>query len=214
MNLNCATLCLFLEVTMKKISNRWLIVLAAILMIVGGGLLIASSRDINTENEPETASEVATNETSSETEQISQQALAPTNPVRIQVLEADINIPVAQGVYNRSTQKWTLSNDKAHFATMTTMPNQAAGNTFIYGHNRKSVFSRLVGAKPGTTAVVTTENNQRFVYRLRTSYTTTPTDDSILHYSGPPILTLQTCTGAMFQNRTMYVFDFVGVSNA
>lgn len=197
---------------MKKISNRWLVLLAVCLLLAGGLLLMFPSSPAEVvELYPQTTT--AENQ-APQAAQAHRAEVTPTAPVRIQVLEADINIPVASGVYNRSTQKWTLSNDKAHFATMTSMPNQTAGNTFIYGHNRKSVFARLTKIKAGSTAVITTADNQRFVYRMRTSYTTVPTDDSVLHYSGPPILTLQTCTGAMFQNRTMYVFDLVGVTHA
>ncbi len=135
------------------------------------------------------------------------------SPVKIEILEAGISIPVAPGVYNAKSQTWTLSTTKAHYALMTPKPNTEGGNTFIYGHNRPSVFSRLTRAKVGDTAVVTTDKNQRFTYRMRSTYTTSPADSSLLNYNGAPILTLQTCTGANFQNRTLYVFDLIGVTN-
>ena len=97
---------------------------------------------------------------------------------------------------------------------MTSRPNTTSGNTFIYGHNRSNVFSRLLKIKPGSVAYVTTDNNQRFIYRLSRSFTTNPNDSSILYYQGAPILTLQTCSGANFQDRTLFVFELVGVTDA
>lgn len=138
----------------------------------------------------------------------------PGYPVNIQILDADINVPVAKGYYNKQNQKWTLSKNSAHYAVMTSRPNAIGGNTFIYGHNRSNVFARLLSIKPGSMAYVTTDNNQRFAYRLTRSFTTNPSDSSVLGDKGAPILTLQTCSGANFQNRTLFVFELVGVTNA
>lgn len=135
-------------------------------------------------------------------------------PVRIEVVDASIDVPVAKGYYNKQTGKWTLSKNNAHYAVMTTRPNSVGGNTFIYGHNRSNVFSRLLKIKPGAVAYVTTDNNQRFIYKMTRSFTTNPNDSSVLNYQGAPVLTLQTCSGANFQNRTLFVFELVGVTHA
>jgi len=195
------------------------LVVGVVLMLLANHQRHAVEQQQNT-NADAVAAEVANQSSSTPapgsatTTQSSQNKGQTGNPVRIQVLEADINIAVAPGVYNSTSQTWTLSTTKAHYALVTPKPNSDGGNTFIYGHNRSSVFSRLTTVKVGSTAVVTTDKDQRFIYRLRTINTTTPTDDSLFRYSGPPILTLQTCTGANFQNRTLYTFDLVGVTNA
>jgi LPXTG-site transpeptidase (sortase) family protein len=135
-------------------------------------------------------------------------------PVHITIPDVAIDLPVANGVYNPKTKQWTLGNDRAYFAETTTKPNATSGETFMYGHNRSSVFGRLPRVKPGNMAYITTDSQQRFSYRLRNTYTTRPDDTTVLaHNSGPPTLVLQTCTGAAFQNRTMFVFDFVEVSD-
>lgn len=135
-------------------------------------------------------------------------------PVQLQVLDVGISVPVKDGYYNRQTQQWTLTRDSAQYAVMTPKPNENSGMTFIYGHNRKAVFSRLLGAKKGSVAVVTTDSNQRYTYRLKYSFTTSPTDSGFLRSDGPPLLTLQTCSGANFENRTLFVYELVGVTNA
>lgn len=134
-------------------------------------------------------------------------------PVKLDIPSADISIKVAKGYYDAVAQKWTLSKDSAHYAVMTPPPNKTGGNTFIYGHNRSSVFSRLFNVGNGDFAYLTTENKQRYSYKLVRSYTTSPSDSGFLNYQGKPILTLQTCSGARFQNRSLYVFELIEVKN-
>lgn len=148
-------------------------------------------------------------------EQSSLSAQAGTGrPVYIEVLDANISLPVNDGYYNYRTQKWTLSKTSAQYAVMSPKPNQNSGNTFIYGHNRENVFSNLLAVKQGSVAFVTTDSNQKFIYKLKYSYTTDPTDSDFLYYSGPPQLTIQTCSGPNFENRTLFVYELVGVTNA
>lgn len=128
-------------------------------------------------------------------------------PSRIEVPAVGIAIDVDPGYYNQKSQSWTLSLNKAHYAVMTPPPNDSSGNTFIYGHNRKDVFSKLLNIKTGDQAIVTTKNGHKFIYGMKTRHDTSPTDGSLFDYQGPPILTLQTCSGFWYQNRSLFVFD-------
>lgn len=132
-------------------------------------------------------------------------------PIAISLPSVNINLDVADGNYNPNNNSWTLSSDRAHYGVMTAKANNKAGNTFIYGHNRKSVFGRLPKIKVGEQAIVTTEIGKVFTYKLREIITTKPTDTSLFSYKGAPILTLQTCTGAWYQDRSLFIFDFVSV---
>ena len=131
------------------------------------------------------------------------------NPVKIEVPSANINLSVIKGYYNPKTQTWTLTNNKAQYAVMTPWANNTEGNTFIYGHDIPQVFARLNRIKPGDKVILTTDNNHRFTYSFRSAYETTPRDDSLFHYTGAPILTLQTCSGLWSQNRKLFTFDLV-----
>jgi LPXTG-site transpeptidase (sortase) family protein len=128
-------------------------------------------------------------------------------PVRIQIPSLGINLPVADGRFNAATKKWTLSNDKAHYAVKTPLPNNAAGNTFVYGHNRPGVFKKLAQIKLGEEAIITVEDGREFVYVFKGAYETDPNDDSVFNYQGPPMLTVQTCSGLWYQNRQLFTFD-------
>lgn len=135
-------------------------------------------------------------------------------PVSLTIPDADIEISVLPGYYNERSKQWTLTNNNAHFAMMSKMPNGISGNTFIYGHNRSSVFSRLANVTSGSKVYITTESGQTYIYEYRERYSTDPNDQTVLYFDGPARLTLQTCSGAFFQNRTLYIFDLVGKNHA
>jgi len=135
------------------------------------------------------------------------QATLIGDPSHIEIPAVGISLEIEPGYYNQKTQTWTLSLTKAEYATITPKPNNASGNTFIYGHNRKGVFSTLLNIKAGDKAVVTTSNGHKFTYVMKSRHDTSPTDSSLFDYQGPPILTLQTCSGFWYQNRSLFVFD-------
>lgn len=130
-------------------------------------------------------------------------------PTHITIPAVGISVDVEPGYYNKSSQTWTLSTTKAEYATITAKANNGGGNTFIYGHNRWEVFYKLLKVQTGDEAIVTTSNQHTFVYRMVGRHDTNPKDDSLFHYQGPPILTLQTCSGLWYQNRSLFVFNLV-----
>jgi LPXTG-site transpeptidase (sortase) family protein len=132
-------------------------------------------------------------------------------PTRIVIPSVNIDIPVTDGYYNAAAKVWTLTLDKAQYAVMTPQPNNKSGNTFIYGHNRAQVFNRLPRIQAGAIATIYTDNGHVFTYTFRDSRTTDPSDASLFEYEGAPILTLQTCTGLLYQNRQLFTFDLTGV---
>ncbi len=135
-------------------------------------------------------------------------------PSVISVPSVGINLPIIDGIYYPKSASWSLSLDKAHYAVMTSLSNNQSGNTFIYAHNRRGVFINLPSVKVGDLAVITTEDGKKFTYRYRSATTTNPNDTQILNYQGAPILSLQTCTGLWYQNRTIFIFDYVSVEEA
>lgn len=136
-------------------------------------------------------------------------------PVKITFPQLSLSVDVVDGTYNPHDQSWTLNGDKAQYATITVPANNFSGNTFIYGHSNKQVFSKLLQLNQiGAEAIVTTRNGLNFYYRLRTIKDVKPSDVSLFAYRGKPILTVQTCSGSWYQNRHLLSFDFVKVSKA
>lgn len=154
----------------------------------------------------ESISKDTSKDTSSQTE-----PFLSGEPKHITLPRLGISLEVKPGYYNATNQAWTLSNTYAHYAAVTTLANNRAGNTFIYGHNKDTVFKNLSGLKTGDTAIITTENNLTFIYTFTGQRTTNPSDVSLFSYVGKPILTLQTCSGIFSQNRQLFTFDLTGV---
>lgn len=199
------------RVKKQSVSNRFLLSIGGLFVLVG--LLLGYEpflqywhiRQISTNSFSTSINTQPLNSDSKVTEFIQ------GKPVRIEIPSVGINIPVTDGFYNYKTKTWTLSKDKAHYGTITAMPNNRGGNTFIYGHNRKEVFSKLGKLKMGQDAMVYTDNGHIFTYRFRNSYETNPNDDSLFRYQGPPILTLQTCSGLWYENRLLMTLDLIKV---
>lgn len=135
-------------------------------------------------------------------------------PVAISIPSLNMNLQVIDGYYNPSTGDWTLTNDKAQFATPSVEPNNLKGNTLIYGHYRREVFEYLHNIQPGAIATVTTDNGYVFTYKYTTTQAFDPTDTSIFTYQGAPRLTVQTCSGAFYQHRQMFYFEYQGYQKA
>lgn len=128
-------------------------------------------------------------------------------PVGIKIARLGIDLQVIDGHYDNATDSWTLSDDKAQFATVTELPNNESGNTFIYGHNQASVFSALAGLQPGDEASISTDNGLTFIYMFNGQQFVDPGDTSILTSSKDPILTLMTCEGVFSEARRVAVFN-------
>lgn len=135
-------------------------------------------------------------------------------PVTLTIPDLAISNPVIDGTYDHATRQWTLTDDKVQFATATQPPNDDSGLTFMYGHNRREVFTRLPRIKPGTLAYITTDNGYVFTYRFTSSAVTQEYDTSIFSYSGKPVLVLQTCVGLFYENRQLFTFELTGVDRA
>lgn len=131
-------------------------------------------------------------------------------PVRLIIPGLAMDLQVIDGEYSKTTGAWTLTNDKAQFAVPSAQPNNESGDTFIYGHYRREVFARLHTITPGSQAIIETDNGYRFTYTFTATEAIQPTNTDIFTYDGPPQLTIQTCSGAWFQNRQFFYFTYSG----
>lgn len=190
--------------------SHMLNIIALILIIVGMTILFLGALVRHTNASIQSQPPI----TAQNSEQPKATSVIHGNPIELRIDDLGIKNEVIPGVFEARTQQWTLTTDKAQFAVMTHQPNDKGGLTFVYGHNRKEVFARLTKIQPGTLVTVTTDNNYLFTYRFTGSQTVKPEDVSVFAYEGPPKLVLQTCTGLFYQNRQLFSFEFVGVTNA
>ena len=132
-------------------------------------------------------------------------------PTHIAIPSVSIDLEIIPGYYNATNESWTLTLDKAQWGAITSQPNNKAGMTYIYAHDRKHVFYDLPNIKPGDKAIVTTANHHTFTYTYKSNTIVSPSDTSLFNYRGRPILVLQTCTGLWYQYRQLFVFDLTSV---
>lgn len=132
-------------------------------------------------------------------------------PVRITVPRLGIDLQVVDGVYNEADGSWSLSEGQAFYALLTPLLNDFQGNTLIYGHNNKLVFSKLSAVAPGDEVRVYTDNGHIFLYKFENSHDVQPDDVKVFEYRGKPKLTLQTCSGDWYQFRQLFEFSLVRV---
>ena len=136
-------------------------------------------------------------------------------PVRIVIDGTGVDKTLIDGYYDPANNSWTLSTTHAQFAVMSALANNQQGTTFIYGHGTDAVFGEIGEHHPaiGTIAEVYTDSGHVFSYKLINIHDYNPNDTSILNdtIDGSPRLVVQTCTGALSQWRTMFIFDYEGV---
>jgi hypothetical protein len=121
-----------------------------------------------------------------------------------------VNLPIDPGYYDSATDSWTLSGYRAQFAMVSSLANNFAGETYIYGHNNDYVFGALRHVTPavGSTALLYTTNGHIFSYSFVSASSVAPDMTSVLDYRGPPIMVIQTCTGSFNEVRTLYAYKF------
>lgn len=132
-------------------------------------------------------------------------------PIRLLVPKIDRDIRVMEGHYDESDGSWTLVDGKieTYFAMPSALANDYGGNTIIYGHSNRFVFSPLKNLVLGDIAEVHTDNGHVFRYAFADSREIQPDDVSDFTLEGPPQLILQTCTGNWYEKRGMYRFSLI-----
>lgn len=134
-------------------------------------------------------------------------------PSHMTIDRLGIDLPIAEGTYDKTSDSWTLNDTTAFFASITALPNNKDGNTFIYGHNIASVLEPVKDIVPGDLLTITTTNGHAFNYVYVDDITVTPDQTSILSAESPkPRVTLMTCQGLFSDTRRVMHFDFIGLS--
>lgn len=127
-------------------------------------------------------------------------------PNRIVIPRLGVDLAVSDGDYDPVKKAWTLSDNHAHYAVPSTMPNDFTGNSLIYGHNYGWVFGGLDELKPGDAMQLFGAKGRVFTYIYENTQKLSPTDNTVFRFDGKPSVTLQTCSGRWNESRQMYNF--------
>jgi LPXTG-site transpeptidase (sortase) family protein len=190
-------------------------IIAGIVLTIAGAAVAAPTIYFNTTGSGSdvVAQGFETPKSTATPESVHTKPVVSGHPNRITIPAVRINVPVVDGTFDTKKKEWTLGLSTAHWGTMTPLPNDTAGNTFIYGHYRPEVFAYLHNIQAGAEAYVDTDDGKRFVYTFLEAVDVSPADTSLFAYEGPSMLTVQTCSGTWFQNRTLYKFEFTRVES-
>jgi LPXTG-site transpeptidase (sortase) family protein len=129
-------------------------------------------------------------------------------PIRLTLPSQNIDLEIIDGEYEDN--KWTLTRDKAQYATITPILNNEAGNTLIYGHNTPAVFNPTKDLKVGDYLYIYSETHI-FIYSYHSDKLVLPTDTTIFNELTGPQVTLLTCNGWTDQYRRLMFFKLEGV---
>lgn len=136
------------------------------------------------------------------------------SPIRLVVPRLNIDLPIEDGIYDPTTDSWTLSRTATHYALITAPPNTTSGNTLIYGHNNRRILGATRNIQPGDVLQIITKENQTFSYAYTSDIKVDPSNTSIFGDTSidKPRLTLLTCDGLFNEQRRLMSFDFTEVS--
>ena len=136
-------------------------------------------------------------------------AIKSGQPSRLVIERLGIDLSVRDGIYDNTTDEWTLSDDAAFFARMTTLPNDTRGNTFIYGHNTDQVLASVKDLIVGDIVKLVATNGLTFTYSYRDDDIVAPNATAVLEANfSTPQLTLMTCEGIWSNERRLMYFEF------
>ena len=131
-------------------------------------------------------------------------------PLSISIDRLGLDLPIKNGIYDKTTNDWTLSYDAVYYAQITALPNNQNGITFLYGHNDDKVLSSTENLVVGDIAVIKTKNGHIFKYIYTNDSLVTPDLTDILYEnSDTPRLVIMTCEGIWSQTRRLMYFDLL-----
>lgn len=184
-------------------------------LLIAGGLLLATimrNQAVNIVAVPPVpvTQRMTLPVTASSTSTMSQthQSYVSGMPTSLNIPSLNMYLSVVPGYYDQASQVWTLTTTKVQFATISSVPNNRSGNTFIYGHARTNLFATLPKIQAGAEAIVSTSNGHHFFYALDSTKVIDPSDyNAVFGYQGKPVLMLQTCVGLLYQSREILTFN-------
>lgn len=122
----------------------------------------------------------------------------PESPVRIQVPDVGIDLPVFPATLTGT--KWTYTTKGVSHLSSTPFPG-GNGNPVFYGHNWPNIFSGLHKSTLGQSIILTSSAGTKLTYTITDIQVVTPDKIEILNQTGDPRITIFTCTGFLDLKR-------------
>lgn len=124
------------------------------------------------------------------------------SPVRLEIPDLDINLPVFPATITKGT--WETTRSGVSFLTSSSAPG-TRGNSVFYGHNTPNLLGKLSRVKPGQEVIVVRQDGSRVTYTVQFTAIVTPNQTHILDQTEDERLTMFTCAGLFDQKRFVAV---------
>lgn len=180
--------------TYKKnlISNIVNISLAVFLVLIGFGLVFASSNDFLQSNLIQ--------------EKYSEENVGEVKAEQIYLPSIDRVLDISDGFI--TDNRWTVSESGVSHLTTSVLPG-SKGNSVLYGHNKKGVLNRLWQVREGDLIYITLSNGEIAKYEIFERKEVKPDGIQILDDVGDSRLTLYTCSGFLDSARYVIVGELI-----
>jgi len=134
------------------------------------------------------------------------------NPVQLELPRLGIQVDIKQGIYNKTTQSWSL--DRTSAFVMQPWQDQTGAQLpmtpVIYGHDIPAVFMHLNGVASNEILIITQQNGKTYTLRYIDDVVVGPHDNSVFTVRYSNNVLLMTCTGTHFESRRVLRFELVG----
>ena len=129
-------------------------------------------------------------------------------PTNIIIDSLDINLEIKEGMYDDTSQSWTLDNGSAYWANLTDSIHSSYSSSVIYAHNQENEFLRTKDLKEGDRIRILTDQGEDLIFIYQYDKIVDPKDSSVLFEKNDiSQIILITCHGIFSQNRrAMYAF--------
>lgn len=141
--------------------------------------------------------------------QVQEPTRTAAKPAKLYIPNMDRVLYVSDGYVQAN--RWTVSETGVSYLTTSALPTQA-GNTVMYGHNRKGILGGLWRVREGDYLYVILENGQFVKYQVAQRKEIKPTQVEILERTEDSRLTLYTCSGFLDTARFVLVAQKIEVS--
>jgi LPXTG-site transpeptidase (sortase) family protein len=201
------------------VKKRSLWLLAPSLLLITGGIVLVFSSSLKTQylrlTGKSTNAKLLQSAATSPKPLITQNTSIIGDPKQLKFERLGIDLEVVPGVYDITSDAWTLDEVHAFWASGNSNPisvGDARSHTVIYGHATDAVFGLTRGIAEDELLKVTVGDGTIVTYKYIGESIVTPDTTDIFRQKRTQAITLITCTGPHFEFRRVLNFDLLSVS--
>lgn len=163
------------------------------MVIIGAGLMVLAlaQRGLFAKPEPKLQTDIQT-----------EQYASIQKPQKLIIPRLSKTLDITDGTF--ANDRWSISETGVSYLTSSALPTQA-GNSVIYGHNKKDILGDLPSLKNGDQIYLVLANGNFVKYQVSEAKVIKSTQVEILNETQDSRLTIYTCSGFLDQARFVVI---------